>query len=941
MKDNLYSIKKILLIGILALFFVNHAVAQNHSVQQQANARERILLDKPWKFAIGHATDRNKDFNHATGYFSYLAKTGYGDGAASAAFDDRAWRTVSIPHDWAVEMPFDPAASHSHGYKALGPGFPQSSVGWYRHHFFIPETDLGKRIRVEFDGIQRAARIFVNGFSVGEENLGNVSQSYDVTAYLNYGGNNVIAVRADVSIEAGWYYEGAGINRHAWLLKTNPVHVDQYGTFVTTRVDGKKTYVDVQTTLVNEYENSAIENLPAVAFKRTHSIVDMSGNIIAVTKSKKSMLETGERITEKDSIPVKNPQLWSLENPYLYKLITRIEDINGKLLDSYETPFGIRTIEFHPDKGFFLNGKSVKLKGSNNHEDHAGVGTATPDALIEYRLQRLKSMGMNAYRASHAPASPALLDAADRLGMLVINETRLSGINEYHLNAVEHMIKRDRNHPSIILWSLGNEEWAIEGNIKGARIATSMQNFARKLDPTRLNTIAISGGWGGISTTIGVMGVNYIKHGDTDKQHKNYPWQVIVGTEETTTQQTRGIYVEDKSRAHMPPQQNGTSGGNAEPGWQHYASRDYLAGIFYWTGFDYRGEPNPYGFPAVASQFGILDSCGFPKDGYYYLKSWWTNEPVLHIFPHWNWKGREGEKINVSVNSNSEEVELLLNNKSLGKKTMPRNGHLEWSVVYAPGELVARSFVSGKLLQETKVATTDVAASIKLESHKNQIVADTHDVAVVNVSVWDKNNYLVPTAENNLEFFIEGPGKIIGVGNGNPSSHEADVMVESVSNQHLGEWKAPDPADSKTPVHFSVKFDRPSLEKNARVSLLLNALGRNQTATLNGKILYSNASPDISRAEIMIDAASLLDKNNLLQIMAEPFVEWRDREGLFQFHPASLRLLMPAGDYKRKVFNGLAQVIVQSTGDAGVIRLRARGEGLQEAILEIPTAKNP
>jgi beta-galactosidase len=336
-------------------------------------ARERILLEKPWKFALGHATDRNKDFNHATGYFSYLAKTGFGDGAASAAFDDRAWRSITIPHDWAVEMPFDPSASPSHGYKALGPGFPQSSVGWYRHHFFIPESDLGRRIRIEFDGIQRAARIFVNGFFVGEENLGNVSQSYDVTAYLNYGGNNVIAVRADVSIEAGWYYEGAGINRHAYLLKTDPIHVDRYGTFVTTRVEGKKTYVDVQTTLINEHENSAIKNIPAVAFKRTQSIVDMSGNIVALTKAKKSILETGETLTEKDYVLVKNPKLWSLESPYLYKLITRIEDMNGKLLDSYETPFGIRSIHFDPDKGFFLNGQNIKLKGSNNHEDHAGV----------------------------------------------------------------------------------------------------------------------------------------------------------------------------------------------------------------------------------------------------------------------------------------------------------------------------------------------------------------------------------------------------------------------------------------------------------------------------------------------------------------------------------------------------------------------------------------
>jgi beta-galactosidase len=497
------------------------------------------------------------------------------------------------------------------------------------------------------------------------------------------------------------------------------------------------------------------------------------------------------------------------------------------------------------------------------------------------------------------------------------------------------MIKRGRNHPSIILWSLGNEEWAIEGNIKGARIATSMQNFARKLDPTRLNTIAISGGWGGISSTIGVMGVNYIKHGDTDQQHKNYPWQIILGTEETTTQQTRGIYVEDKSRGHLPPQENGSSGGNAESGWQHYTTRDYLAGIFYWTGFDYRGEPTPYNFPAVASQFGILDSCGFPKDSYYYLKSWWTNEPVLHIFPHWNWKGREGELINVSVNSNSEEIELLLNKKSLGKKTMPKNGHLNWSVEYAPGELIARGFTSGKVTQETKVVTAGLPATIKLESHKQQIVADGHDLAVVNVSLVDRNDNLVPIAENNLQFFIEGPGKIIGVGNGNPSSHEADVQVETVSSQTLGNWKAPDPADAKTPIHFEVKFDRPELKNNTQISLLINALGKNQTATLNGKILYSKVPPDQSRTEVVIDSESLLEKNNILKLHAEPFSEWRDREGLFQFHPASLRLVIPAAPYERKVFNGLAQVIVQSTGEAGIIRLGARSDGLKESILEI------
>jgi beta-galactosidase len=904
-----------------------------------ASPRERTLLDKPWKFSLGHATERDKDLNHATGYFSYLAKTGFGDGPASAAFDDRAWRTISIPHDWAVEMPFAANASPSHGYKAVGPNFPQNNVGWYRHHFFIPESDLGRRIRIEFDGIQRAARVFVNGFLVGEENLGNVSQSYDVSAYLNYGSNNVIAVRADVSIEAGWYYEGAGINRHAYLLKTDPVHVDRYGTFIHTKLDGTKSLVEIQTTLINEQENSAIENLAKVKLKRSQSIVDAKGKIIATTEAQAFDIATGENITVNDSLTVTNPVLWSLENPYLYKLITKIEDASGKIRDHYETPFGIRSIHFDPDKGFFLNGQHIKLKGSNNHEDHAGVGTATPDALIEFRLQQLKNMGMNAYRASHAPASPALLDIADRIGMLVIDETRLMGINDYHMKAVEHMIKRGRNHPSIILWSLGNEEWAIEGNIKGARIAKTMQSFARTLDPTRLNTVAISGGWGGISTEIGVMGVNYIKHGDTDKQHKNYPWQIIVGTEETTTQQTRGIYIEDKDRAHLPPQENGSSGGNAESGWQHYAARDYLAGIFYWTGFDYRGEPTPYNFPAISSQFGILDTCGFPKDSYYYLKSWWTNEPVLQITPHWNWAGHEGKTIDVRVYSNADEIELFLNNKTLGKKQMPRNGHLSWSVVYQSGELLAHAYKAGKLIQKSRVVTAGASKKIEMTAHKQSVKAGGHDTAVVNIKILDAQENPVPTADNNIQFAISGPGKIIGVGNGNPSSHEADVNVEKVSSTLLGDWKAPNPADATTPIVFDIRFDLPAGLEKTKLSLLLNALGNQQSATLNGKTLYKDASPDRAKTEIILEKDSLQVTGNHLRLEAKPFSEWRDREGLFQFHPASLRSLIAAPPYERKAFNGLAQVIVQAGDETGVILLKASGENIGSAQLRIPVTK--
>lgn len=917
--------KRLIILLYVVVFLFAHAV-------QAEITREHISIDDNWRFSLGHAADPTKDFNHGTGYFSYLAKTGFGDGPAAANFDDRAWRVVNLPHDWAVEAPYDARASKSHGYKAVGPNFPESSVGWYRHHFAVPQSDLGRRIRIEFDGIQRDSRIFVNGFLVGEEMNGNVSQSYDVTAYLNYGGENVISVRADVSLEAGWYYEGAGIDRHAYLLKTNPVHVERYGTAVTTEVTPEQAVVNITTSIVNQQEDSAVDALQAVKIKRTQTIVDAIGKTIASLSEQTSAINSNESITTKDALVVKNPTLWSLENPYLYKLVTRLENESGKLLDIYETPFGIRTIHFDANEGFFLNGKHIKLKGTNNHEDHAGVGTALPDSLVEFRLQKLKDMGVNAYRASHAPASPTLLDLADRMGILVIQENRLMGTNDLYLKAVEHMIKRDRNHPSIILWSLGNEEWGIEGNIKGARIATTMQNFARKLDPSRLNTVAISGGWGGISSTIGVAGVNYIKQANTDKQHKDYPWQIMVGTEETTTQQTRGIYFEDKAKAFLPPLEDGASGGNAELGWQYYAARPYLAGVFYWTGFDYRGEPTPYVFPAVLSQFGILDSCGFPKDGYYYLKSWWTNEPVLHVFPHWNWPGREGQVIDVTVNSNSEAVELFLNNKSLGKKTMPVNGHLTWPVAYTPGELLARGFSKGKLTQETRVATTGKPTAIKLVPNKKAIQADGKSVAIFTVSVEDAKGRVVPVADNNIKFAIKGAGKIIGVGNGNPSSHEADTHVESTSGFSLsGKWQAPKASDSTTPVEFEISFDRPAIAQGSLGYLMLSSLGKSQTAILNGKTLYQDATPDKSAIEIAINEKSLLAKGNTLRIVAKPFDDWSMRENILKLSPAAVRTFTPAAAYERRVFNGFAQVIVQSTGELGSITLQASAEGLTSA----------
>ena len=744
------------------------------AADRAGEGRERQRLNEGWRFAFGHPSDTQKDHGHATGYFSYITKTGFGDGPAAplGKFDDSGWRILDLPHDWAVEVPFSANASHSHGYRAVGPRFPDVNVGWYRKTITIPKEDLGRRISLVFDGVFRASRVWINGFYLGEEPSGYLGFRYDVSDYLNYGGENVIAVRADVTMEEGWFYEGAGIYRHVWLEKTASLHLVADGTTIMTNVDetGAAT-VEVW----SEVAHALGKAEPAEVSVR-YRVIDAGGNSVAEMTTEKQVLEAGETTELGATLPVAAPQLWSLEKPTLYTLVAEVT-AGGKMVDRTETRFGIRTIRFDPNEGFFLNGKHVKLKGTNNHQDHAGVGAAIPDALQDFRIQRLKEMGSNVYRCSHNPPTPELLDTCDRLGMLVIDETRLMGSNPLHLDAVERMIRRDRNHPSIILWSLGNEEWAIEGNITGARIATTMQALAKRLDPTRLMTVAISGGWGGISTVIEVMGVNYIKHGDTDRQHKEFPWQVILGTEETTTQATRGIYFDDKERGHMAPLEDGTSGGNVETGWKHYAARPYLAGVIYWTGFDYRGEPNPLAWPAVSSQFGILDTCGFPKDSFYYLKAWWTEEPVLHVFPHWNWAGREGQEIEVRAHSNHEAVELFLNGRSLSKKEMPRNGHLAWKVTYAPGVLEARGYRRGQVVETRRVETTGAPVKLVLSPHRTALTADNRDVSVVDVSVLDAQGRAVPVANDLVQFEITG-GKIIGVGNGDPGSHESDKASE-------------------------------------------------------------------------------------------------------------------------------------------------------------------
>ena len=733
------------------------------------NVRETIRLDDGWKFAFGNAADPKKDFGCGTEYFNYLTKANsiHNEGPYAANFNDSTWQEVKVPHDWVSILPYADVASHSHGYKTVGYKYPETSVGWYRKTINIPACDLGKHIALQFDGIFRNARVWFNGFYMGTEPSGYATQVYDVTEYVNYGGDNLICVRADATLEEGWFYEGAGIYRDAWLMKSAAVGVAPFGTFV--YADLKQPYDKVTIYVETEVNN---HSLTTQQCEVSHRLLDADGREVAKSESSTIMLRAKQTLNSQLlTLNLNIPHLWSPDDPYLYKVETTVK-VDGRVTDVYETTTGIRDVEFDADRGFLLNGQPLKLKGVNMHQDHAGVGAAIPDALQAWRIKQLKKMGCNAYRASHNPMTPALLDICDREGILVIDENRLTGINEEHLRLLERMIKRDRNHPSVILWSNGNEEWGMENTIQGTRIAAAMREYTHLLDPTRHSTIANAGGREMVKG-LDVVGFNYIVQNDVDNQKKNNPTWKIVGTEETTGCGTRGWYFKDEKYPGRMVSLNRTMEQNyeniIERGWKFYDERPWAAGLFYWTGFDYRGEPNPLSYPAHDSEFGILDYCGFPKDEAYYLKSWWTDEPVLHIFPHWNLQGHEGEEVEVWAYSNCDEVELTVNGKKLGRQPMPRNGHLKWKAVYQPGRVEATGYKNGKRILTKTIETTKAAAKVVLKADRHQIAADGQDMAIVNIELHDQKGRFVPNACPVLTFCLEGDANIIGCGNGDPS----------------------------------------------------------------------------------------------------------------------------------------------------------------------------
>ncbi len=737
-------------------------------------AQEKINLDEGWKFHFGNAANPEKDFDYSK--ISLFHKSNvFATTIVNPKFIDTTWSNINIPHDWVVDLPFENSPSfdvESHGYKPVGGMYPETSIGWYRKHFKANKADSDKRFEIQFDGIYRNAAIWVNGFYVGTNFSGYVGNSYDITDYMNFDSENVIVVRVDATQYEGWFYEGAGIYRHVWLNIHNHLHIPEDGLYVYTDLKGKNAAVTIETTI----ENKNLNPTQSIVYSY---ITDRNGKIIAKTGEQKLSLKGNEKSTIKQKIAVKNAHLWSLEDPYLYRAIAVVK-VNGKIVDQNKTTFGIRTIKFDAQEGFFLNGKHLKIQGTNNHQDHAGIGSALPDYMQYYRIKLLKEMGSNAYRTSHNAPTPELLQACDSLGMLVLDEQRLLNSSSEYTNEFKRLITRDRNHPSVFLWSIGNEEQNIQGNDYGKKIAQTLLSIQKELDPSRTSTYAADMGNDnkGVNEVIPIRGFNYRQFAVAD-YHRDHPNQPLLGTEMGSTVTTRGIYEKDSIRAYVPDQDIFAPwwASKAEDWWKLAAENNYWLGGFIWTGFDYRGEPTPYKWPNISSHFGVMDVCGFPKNIYYYYQSWWTNKDVLHISPHWNWPEKIGKPIDVWVNTNADDVELFLNGKSLGKKIMPRNSHLQWSVVYEPGILEAIAYKNGRKIT-TKVETTGQASKIILSPDKTILQADGKDATVVNVSFVDDKGREVPDANNILKFYLSGNAKIIGVGNGDPSSHDPDQCID-------------------------------------------------------------------------------------------------------------------------------------------------------------------
>jgi beta-galactosidase len=776
--------------------------------------REIYSFNRGWSFHKNDIKKRNFRASHADRFESSewlkagnmgIAKTGYPEQ------EEGEWKRVDLPHDFILENEFSQEANYVHGSIEVG-------IGWYRKEFYLEKEPVKKRIFLEFDGIFRNSMIWVNGHFVGSHLSGYTSFSVDITDVSLFGEANAVAVRVDASEFELWSYEGGGIYRDVRLVKTPWLYIPQWGTFVTAVID-EPVINKKGTPLVKTANMKAELSLLNTNYSRKKGeihweLIDPQGEKVSEELIKFS-LESEEKGIYFFETELKNPQLWDVEMPHLYQSVFTVTSDEDQDIYSHET--GIRHFRFDSEKGFFLNGRNLKLKGTCCHQDHGCVGSAVPYSLQKWRVAKLKEMGSNAIRTSHNPADPSLLKACDKLGMLVMDEHRMIGTSQECMNQLGDLIMRGRNNPSVIIWSLGNEE-VIQHSETTINILRRMQALAHKLDPTRVTTYAMNANW--IKTCdfyaendfkFDVFGSNY-RSGQRsehyDEFHNKHPQWPMVGTETGGSASTRGVY-EPPQGGNYPlkignygpckniqwtnPEREGYVsaygetctpwGYSIEDTWKDCASRSFLSGTFLWTGFDYRGETFPYGWPSVITRYGLMDLCGFPKDAFYYYQAWWRSHiPMVHIFPHWDWPGKEGESIEVWCYGNTAFVELLLNGRSLGKKSMEKNGHLQWDVPYEPGTLEAfGTNEGGTLLAKKALKTPSSPSQIELswDNPLNETAqGNGESVLVINARIIDNKGEWCQRAEHTVSFEIQGEGIFLGSGNGNPVSLEKDSSME-------------------------------------------------------------------------------------------------------------------------------------------------------------------
>ncbi len=744
----------------------------------QQDAGKIESFNKDWAFWLGTAAD-----------------------STLAAIADSAWRKVQLPHDWSIELPFDSTSPTGTGGGALRGG-----MGWYSKNFTLPASYKGKNIFIDFDGVYCNSEVFINGQSLGKRPNGFISFRYNLSPYLKFGQSNRLVVKVDNSHQPNSrWYSGSGIYRNVWLVTENDVFVEHWGTHITTPVVNENTAtVNIKTVINNSREASANVVVKTTLYDEMLKVVQ--ARVSVINFANQSVKELAQDFT------VPKPRLWSVDHPYLYKAVVEIT-VKGKVIDQYSTRLGLRYFNFDAASGFTLNGKPMKIIGVCDHHDLGCLGTAINKRALERQLEILKGMGCNGIRTSHNPPAPELLDLCDKMGFIVMDEAfdmwkKQKNKYDYHLNwdewhkkDLEDQMLRDRNHPSVFIWSIGNEipeQWGGKDgqDSSGMIIASELASIIRSLDSSRPITSALNNPFPGNeiykSGALDLVGFNY-HHQDYKTFPDKFPGKKFIATETVSALQTRGHYDMPSDSIRRWPSRwdkpvtdanadltcsaydncSAPWGSTHEETLKELLKYDFASGMFVWTGFDYIGEPTPYPWPARSSYFGIIDLAGFPKDVYYLYQSLFTTKSMLYIFPHWNWTA--GQTVDVwAYYNNADEVELFLNGKSLGvKKKENEDLHVMWRVAYAPGVLKAVSRKNGKTVLEKIINTAGAPASIVVSADRSNINADGSDLSFVTVKVLDKNGNLVPNADNLVKFELNGNGFIAGVDNGNPTSMES------------------------------------------------------------------------------------------------------------------------------------------------------------------------